>query len=83
MADLDHSPESGQTLIVDLVLAEQFGVVAKVTQKPVQLPQRFRRAIEASGDALAGIQLGLDDREPEEVIGLLCLPAMLRFIDPK
>ncbi len=37
-ADLDHAPQIDQGLVVDLILSQQFGVVAEVAQEPAQLP---------------------------------------------
>ena len=38
--------EPDQSFLIDLVAAEQFGVVAEIAQEPAELPQGFRGAIE-------------------------------------
>ena len=54
VADLDDAAKADQVLVVDLIVTQQLGVVAEVAQKPVELPQRFRRAVETSGKECAG-----------------------------
>ena len=34
MADLDHTSESDQVFLIDLISPEQFGVVAEVAEEP-------------------------------------------------
>ena len=41
VADLDHALQTNNLAFVDLILTGQLGVVAKVAQEPVQLPQAF------------------------------------------
>ena len=81
MADLDYSSEANQAFVVDLILAEQFGVVTEVAQKPVEFPQRSGRAVEAAGNRVSGEFFGLEDREAEEIERLSGIPPMLSSLD--
>jgi hypothetical protein len=59
MGDSDNSPQTPQGSLVDLVPAEQVGVVAEVPEKPDELPQGSRSGVEPTGDRPAGVLLGL------------------------
>ena len=48
-ADLDHTPQVDQGLVIDLILSEQLGVIAEIAQEPAQLPHGSGRAVEAAG----------------------------------
>ena len=61
VADLDDTAEPDEAFFVDLIPAEQLGVVTEVTQKPVEFPQRSGRAIEAARNRLSGEFFGLED----------------------
>ena len=39
MAEPDHTSEADQLPVIDLISAQQFGVVAEVAQEPVEFPQ--------------------------------------------
>src|SRR5664280_2195549 len=82
VADLHDSDQPAQSAFVDLVLAQQFGVIEEIPQKPTQLPHRLWGAVETAGDRAPGERLGLKNGEPEQVKSLLGLPAMLRPIEP-
>ena len=73
MADLDHALQPNELLLVHFVASEQFGVVAKVAQEPIQLPEGFRAAIEPARKDVAGKPAGLKNGQTERVIGLPCL----------
>jgi len=42
VTDLNYAPQTDQLSLVDLIASQQFGVMAKVAQKPGQLPERLR-----------------------------------------
>jgi hypothetical protein len=50
VADVDDTAEPDQSLLVDLIPAEQLGVVTEVTEEPVEFPERSGRAIEAASN---------------------------------
>src|SRR5271169_2532665 len=50
VGELHHSTKPDQGLIVNLIAAEQLGVVTEVAQEPAELPQRFRGAVEPCGE---------------------------------
>ena len=81
MADLDDTAEADQALVVDLIPAEQFGVVAEVAQKPVEFPQRSGRAVEAAGNRVSGEFFGFEDREAKEIERFSCIPPMMGSLD--
>jgi hypothetical protein len=74
VADLDHALQTYELPLVDLVATEQFGVIAKVAQEPVQLSQGFRGAIEPAGKDVAREPAGFQNGQSQGVVGLLCLP---------
>ena len=82
VADLDDSDEAAQGVLVDLVLAQQFGVIEKIPQEPAQLPHCLRRAVETADDRAPGEPLGFKDGKSKHIKALLGLPAMLSMIDP-
>src|SRR5664280_3406278 len=82
VADLDDSDQAAQGPLVDLVLAQQFGVIEEIPQEPTQLPHRLRSAVETAGDGASCERLGFEDREPQQIKALLGLPTMLRPIEP-
>jgi hypothetical protein len=82
VADLDHPLQADELSFVHFIATEQFGFVAKVAQKPVQLPQGFRAAIETTRKDVAGKSDGLKDGQSESVVGLLCLSTKLDTLHP-
>ena len=82
MADLDHALQTYELGLVHFIASEQLGVVAKVAQEPVQLPQGFRAAIEAAGKDVAGKPAGLKNGQSQRVVGLLRLPTKLDSLHP-
>src|ERR1022692_4668622 len=81
-ADLYYAPQVDQGLVVDRIIAQQFGVVAEVAQEPAQLPHSPGCAVDTASHKAAGQMLGLDNREPDLVKRLLPVPAILRAIYP-
>src|ERR1019366_5336886 len=69
-------------MLVDLVLAQQVGVVEKIPQEPTQFPHRLRGAVETADNRAPGKWLGLKNGEPQQIKALLGLPAMLRPVEP-
>ena len=82
MTYFHYTLQSNQRLIIDLVFSQQFCVVAEIAQKPAQLPHRSGGAVEAASDQAPGEMLGLENSEAEDVKRFLCLPAILRSINP-
>ncbi len=82
VADLHHPDQAAQGSFVDLVLAQQFGVIEEIPQEPTQLPHRLWGAVKAADDRAPGKRLGFEDGEPEQIKALLGLPAVLRTIEP-
>ena len=81
MADLDHTAETRESLFVDLLVSQQFRIVEKVAKKPAQLPHRLLCAVEAAGDRPMGENCGFENREAENIKGLLRVPTELGAID--
>src|SRR5207249_6921746 len=54
MTDLDHAPQSNETLLLNLISPEQFSVIAKVAQKPGQFPEGFLGAVDATSNRACG-----------------------------
>ena len=79
--DLDDAAETNQVLVVDLILAQQFGVITEIAQEPVKLPQRFRRAVEASQEGVAGQGFRFKHGELKVVVRPLCVPAIACALD--
>jgi len=61
MADLHHAGQADQLRFIDFIATEQFDIVAKVAQEPVELPEGFRIAIEAAGNDMVGESPGFED----------------------
>ena len=80
MADLDDTGEPDQALLVNLISAEQLGVVNEVAQKPVEFPQRSGRAVEAACNRVSGEFFGLDDREAQEIEWFSRIPTIMRSL---
>jgi hypothetical protein len=81
VADLKNTPKADQGLIVDFTSGQQIRVVVEVAKKPIQFPESFGGAIEASGKSAAGEMLGLKNREHYGVKGLAFMPAVLNSLD--
>src|SRR5664280_1312095 len=82
VADLDDSDQAAQGPLVDLILAQQFGVIEKIPQEPTQLPHRLWRAVQPADNRTAGEWLGFKNGEPQQIKALLGLPAVLRPVEP-
>src|ERR1039458_7267096 len=50
VADLDDATARARGALVDLVLAQQVGVIEKIPQEPTQLPHRLWGAVETTDD---------------------------------
>ena len=61
VADFDDALQASEGLVVNLVLPEQYGVIAEVAQEPVELPESPGSAIESGGKAASSKLPGLDD----------------------
>ena len=81
MAHFQHALEADQRLIIDFIFSQQLGVIAEVAQKPAQLPHCFCGAVEAAADQAPGQMLRFENREANQVIGFLCMPAVSRSLN--
>src|ERR1017187_8671605 len=81
MADDKHPQTDLRRLLTTLFLRQQFWIVKKVPQEPAQLPHRFLSTVETTHDGLTGGGTWFKDREPEDVEGLVRVPAELGAID--
>ena len=74
--------ETHELRLVDLVASEQFSVVAEVAQKPVQLPQGLRVAIEPARKGTARKATGLKNGQSERVVRFWGLPTKMDSLHP-
>src|ERR1700690_2104705 len=81
MADLDDAAKSGESLLIDLFVGQQFRVIEKIPQEPAQLPHRFLRAVEPADNGLTGQSAGLEYGESEDVERFVGMPAELGAVD--
>src|SRR5689334_18849266 len=77
MTHLHHPVESDHLRLIDFIAAQQFDIVAKVAQEPVELPEGFGSAIKSAGNDVVEKAAGLENVERKRVIGFLCLSAKL------
>jgi hypothetical protein len=80
-ADLDNTREPDKSLVLDLIVTEQLGVVAEIPQEPTQFPKCFRCAIDPASDRPRREFLWLLNREADEVIRFACFPEVLCALD--
>src|SRR6266852_1884199 len=78
----DNPAQAQQSFFIDLVPAEQIGVVAEVAQEPVELPQGLGGTVKPSGHGFSGKLLGLEDGQAQGEERLLRVPAIERSLDP-
>jgi hypothetical protein len=64
-----------------LIFPEQFGVIGKVSKKPIELPQCSLAAVQPAREGMGCERLGLKDNKPENEEGLLRMPAVGSCID--
>ena len=77
----NDSAKVQQRFLIDLILSEQFGVIAKVPKKPIELPECSLAAVQPSGEGTCGERFGLEDYEAKNEEGLLRMPAVGSCID--
>jgi hypothetical protein len=77
----DDANQTQKRPLVDLVATKQIVVVAKVAQKPIQLPESLRVAIQAAGDQAVKVFLGFDDLEAQGKKRFLRMPTVTGAID--
>src|SRR5947207_2252569 len=78
--NLDHAGQTDQSPGIDLVLFQQFVAVAKIPQKPGQLPKDLRRAGNLRRKGAAKEWLWFKDVKAELIEGLVLVPAILRML---
>jgi Helix-turn-helix len=81
-ADLYYSPQVDQSLVINLVLCQQLGVLAEVAQEPAQFPHRPGRAVDTSDHETLDQMFGLEHGETDLVIRFMLVPAILGPIQP-
>ena len=67
VADLHDAAKADQVFLVDLIVIQHLGVVAEVAKKPVEFPQRSRRAVETPRKRVSRECLRFEDRKAEQV----------------
>jgi len=65
-----------ERFLIHLILPEQFGVIAKVAQEPIELPERSSAAVQPPGEGMCGEGFGLKDYKAENEEWLLRMPAV-------
>lgn len=65
-----------QRLFINLVTVQEFSVIAKVTKKPTELPQRTFGAVKASGEGKCFKGSWLQDAEAQHEERFLRMPAI-------
>src|ERR1700690_1984680 len=81
MRDPNHTAKVQQGFFIHLILAEQVGVIAEITEKPVQFPERSFGAIQPTGEWSPRKWFGLEDDKSHGQERLLRMPAVGRGID--
>ncbi len=76
MSDLCDSLKIDEFSRIDFILADEFRVIAEVTEEPVEFPEGLGGAVEPPGERLARELLRLDDGEAERELGLLAVVAI-------
>src|SRR5712692_937921 len=77
----NDSTEMEESLLIDLVLAEQVGVVTKISEKPVELPQRPFCAIQPACERASCERLGFQDNKSNQPKWFLRMPAIGNPLD--
>jgi len=65
-----------ESLLIDLVLTEQVGVVAKISEKPAELPQGPFRAIQPACERASCERLWFQDNKSNQPEWFLPMPAI-------
>jgi hypothetical protein len=78
----NNPAEIEESLLINLVPVEQFGVVTKISQEPIQLPKSTFGAVQASREGLACESLRFDNLEAESIKRLLEMPPIGDGLDP-
>ncbi|MGA9963760.1 MAG: hypothetical protein WBQ10_01015 [Terriglobales bacterium] len=58
MTDFHHTGQADQLRFIDFIATQEFDIVAKVAQEPVEFPEGSGIAIEAAGNDVAENRLG-------------------------
>jgi hypothetical protein len=72
----DDSAEIQESLLIDLISAEEFGVVAEIAKKPVEFPKCSVGAIQPSIERSSFERFWLDDDKSNFKKGLLFVPSI-------
>ena len=80
MTDFDHAPQRYELTFIHFIATEQFDIVAKVAQEPVELPQGLRIAVESARNDVIAKSVRFQNSQNKCVIRLLCLPAEIDFL---
>src|SRR5712691_3642529 len=76
VGNANDSTEIEESLLIDLVLTEQVGVVTKISEKPVELPQRPFRAIQPACEGSSCERLRFQDNKSNQPEWFLRMPAI-------
>src|SRR5713101_6140311 len=76
VGNANDSTEVEESLLIDLVLAEQVGVVTEISEEPVELPQRPFSAIQPACEGASCERLRLQDDESNHPEWFLPMPAI-------
>src|SRR5713101_4129723 len=76
VGNANDSTEIEESLLIDLVLTEQVGVVAKISEEPVELPQRPFCAIQPACERAPCERLWFQDNKSNQPEWFLRMPAI-------
>src|SRR5713101_4172518 len=76
VGNANDSSEIEESFLINLVLTEQIGVVAKISEKPVELPQRPFCAIQPACERASCERLGFQDNKSNQPKWFLRMPAI-------
>ena len=66
MTDLHHTGQPDQLRFIDFIAAQQFDIVAKVAEEPIELPEGFGIAKQAAGNDVAGKSARLQNGQSKQ-----------------
>jgi hypothetical protein len=77
----NDSAELEESFFIDLILAEQIGVISEITQEPIQLPEGSLGAVQPTGECSSSKRFRFNDDEPDRKERFQGMPAVGRGID--
>ena len=76
MCGPDDTAKIDQGFLIDLILGEQFHVIAKIAEEPIELPERPFGRVKPAGERAALKGVGLEHNESDLQESLLRMPAV-------